>query len=74
MTWIQYMTWFMSAVTITSVWFTGNKDVRGWYLGLFSQSLWVVYIIVTHTWGFIPTTAFLTIIQFRNARKWRKGV
>ncbi len=74
MMWVQYMTWFMSAVTITSVWLTGNKDVRGWYLGLFSQSLWVIYIIVTHTWGFIPTTAFLAVIQFRNALKWRRKV
>lgn len=72
MTWLQYMTWIMSAATITSVWMVGNKDVRGWYVGLFSQGLWIVYILTTHTWGFVPTTAFLIVVQWRNARRWKR--
>jgi len=64
--------WLTSAVAISMMWMTGNKDRRGWALSLFSQVLWLVFIITSKTWGLLPLNIAMWYLSIRNFIKWSK--
>lgn len=63
---------FTSCVTIYAMWLTGNKDWRGWLVGLLNQIPWLAFIVVFDAWGLLPLTVFLVVMHTRNLRKWRR--
>jgi len=66
--------WLMSALTILLTVLAGNKHRSSWIVGIISQSIWVVWIILTGEWGFAPMSAFLIALYARNHWKWTSAI
>lgn len=67
-----YLPWLLSAITIWMTLLAGNKSRHAWLVGLANQALWLVWIVVTTTWGLIPLNVALWIVYARNHMKWAK--
>jgi hypothetical protein len=68
---IVYLPWLLSILTIYMTVLTGNKDKNTWLVGLFNQFLWLLWIVLSATWGLLPLNFVLWIIYIRNHRKWK---
>lgn len=64
--------WILSAITIYMAVLTGNKHPKAWLIGLFNQFFWLVWIIATKNWGFLPMNIAFWIVYYRNHIKWTK--
>lgn len=64
--------WATSALTILGMWLLGNKDKRGWIVGLANQALWITFVILYSAWGLLPLTGWLIVVYTRNLIKWRR--
>jgi len=62
----------MSAITIYMTVLAGNKSRYAWLVGLFNQALWLVWILATENYGFLPMNLALWIVYGRNHIKWGK--
>lgn len=69
----HYMPWLMSAITIYMTVLAGNKNRHAWLIGLFNQALWLVWILATENYGFLPMNLALWIVYARNHIKWGKA-
>jgi hypothetical protein len=67
---LNYLPYLLSALTIWMTLWAGNMDRRAWTVGLYSQALWLVWIIAADAWGFLILTVFLAALYLRNYRKW----
>jgi len=67
---ITYIPYILSALTILMFFLAGNKNKYTWMVGLFNQMLWLMWIILSGTWGLLPMNIALWIIYFRNHIKW----
>ena len=70
--WIDALTWIMSAVTIATMWLAGNKNPLAWKIGLANQALWLTFIVGKEAWGLLPMCAAITFTYGRNLFKWQK--
>jgi hypothetical protein len=64
----------MSAVTLTAIYFAGDKRPWAWLLSLGNQAIWGLWIYLTwpQASGLVPMTCCLTVMYARNWRKWRE--
>lgn len=67
---VTYLPWFLSAVTIYMTVLAGNKNRHAWAVGLFNQAAWLVWIIMSETWGLLPMNLALWVVYGRNHIKW----
>lgn len=63
--WWSYL---LAAGGIAGIWLAGQKDPRGWLLGLAMQVLWAAYAVVTGQYGFLLTAVGYGLVY---ARAWR---
>lgn len=63
----------MSAITIATMWLAGSRWRWTWALSLGNQALWLIWIIATRNWGFLPMNACMWIVSVRNHLKWQPG-
>lgn len=70
---LDYMPWLLSAITIWMTLMAGNKHPSAWLVGLGNQGLWLIWIVASASWGFIPMNIALWIVYARNHLKWRKS-
>ena len=68
---INYLPWMLSAITVWMNILAGNLHKNAWLLGLIGQVLWLIWILVSQNWGFIPLNITLWVIYFRNHNKWK---
>lgn len=68
---VVYVPWMLSAITIWMNVLAGNLHRGAWMIGIISQAFWLLWIIVTETWGFVPLNVALWIVYIRNHIKWR---
>lgn len=68
---IKYLPWLLSAITIYMNVLAGNKTRWAWAVGLGNQALWLVWILVSGTYGLIPMNLALWVVYARNHLKWR---
>ena len=68
----NYLPWIMSAITIWQVLLAGNQWRYAWLVGLFNQTLWLTWIMVSGTYGLLPMNIALWIVYTRNHIKWMK--
>lgn len=61
-----------SVFTLFGMWLAGNKDWRGWAVGLANQVLWFIFIFAFEAWGLLPLSVALTITYTRNLLRWRR--
>lgn len=69
---VAYLPWFLSAVTIYMTVLAGNKSRHAWAVGLFNQAAWLVWIIMSETWGLLPMNFALWAVYGRNHIKWNR--
>ncbi|MBR1150116.1 hypothetical protein [Bradyrhizobium sp. JYMT SZCCT0428] len=67
-----YLPWLLSAITIWMTLLAGNLHRNAWLVGLGNQLLWLIWIVVTGTWGLIPLNVALWIVYGRNHLKWAR--
>ena len=67
-----YLPWVLSALTIWITIMQGNKHPKAWLIGLFSQCLWLTWILVDQAWGLLPLNFTLWVLYYRNHIKWKK--
>jgi hypothetical protein len=72
LTLVETLPFILSGVTILSMWLAGRKDKRAWALGLANQTLWLVFIWQTQSWGLLVLAGALICIYSRNYLRWRK--
>lgn len=58
--------------TLFSMYLLGNKDKRGWIVGLLNQLLWGTFIVAFGAWGLAPLSVCLLFMYTRNLLKWRR--
>lgn len=69
---IKYLPYLLSMISIIQVIFAGDKHKKSWLIGIGNQSLWLVWIIASQQWGFLPLNIALWIVYTRNHLKWNK--
>lgn len=67
----DYLPWLLSAITIWMTLLAGNKHPNAWLVGLGNQGLWLVWIVISGAWGFLPMNLALWAVYARNHWKWR---
>lgn len=67
-----YLPWLLSALTIWMTMLAGNKNRHAWAIGIVNQGLWLIWIVVSRSWGLIPMNIALWIVYARNHWKWNK--
>ena len=67
----DYLPWLMSAITIWMTLLAGNKHRFAWAVGLANQMLWLLWILVTASWGLLPMNIGLWLLYLRNHWKWQ---
>lgn len=68
----EILPWMLSCITIYMTVLAGNKHPKAWLVGLGNQLLWLVWIIGTKSWGFLPMNCAFWIVYYRNHVKWNK--
>lgn len=67
---VDHLPWLLSAITIWMTVLAGNKHRSAWAIGLANQSLWLVWIVASESWGLIPMNIALWIVYGRNHLRW----
>jgi hypothetical protein len=67
----DYLPWLLSAITVWMTVLAGNLKPSAWLIALGNQLLWLVWIVASAKWGFLPLNLALWIVYSRNYLKWR---
>jgi hypothetical protein len=65
-----YLPWLLSCITIYMTILAGNNNRNAWAVGLVAQVGWVIWILASESWGFLPMNIAMWIVYMRNHRKW----
>jgi hypothetical protein len=69
---LDYLPWLISALTIISTVLQGNLWKNVWVLNFGIQLVYLVWILLSENYGFLPLTFTLMVIYVRNHLKWNK--
>lgn len=69
---VDYLPWLLSCITIWMTLMAGNLHRKAWLIGLFNQTLWLLWICSAEAWGFLPLNIAMCIIYGRNHWKWSR--
>jgi hypothetical protein len=61
----------ISVVTIIQMYLLSRKAKSGLYVGIFSQFLWLAFIITTGSWGLFPLNIALWYIFLTGIFRWK---
>ena len=68
---INIFPWIISILTIWMMVDIGNKNIRGWYVGLFTQVLWTIWQVVIGARGFALLNIVMYFVCARNIYIWK---
>lgn len=63
--------WVLALVGSTGLFFVGEKRLRGWFILVANELLWIVYAIHTHQYGFIVSIVLYLIMYYKAIRNWK---
>jgi hypothetical protein len=69
---VTYGPWLLSSLTVMLTIMQGNKYRHAWSLTLINQVLWLAWILLSGTYGFILLNICMWIVCIRNHLKWSK--
>ena len=69
---IEYGPWLLSFITVILTVLQGNKWKNVWLLMFINQWLWLKWILLSGTWGFLPLNICMWVVCLRNHLKWSK--
>lgn len=67
---VTFMPLILSAITLWMTVLAGNLHPRAWLVGLVAQVGWLVWIVVSGAWGFLPMNLGMWWVYGRNHLKW----
>jgi hypothetical protein len=67
---VKYLPWLLSAVTVYMNVLAGDVAPHTWAVGLVGQAGWLVWIVATRNWGFLPMNIALWVVYGRNHFLW----
>lgn len=67
-----YWSWLLTAIGLLGIWLQGDKNKRGWLIGIAAQVLWIAYGVATEQYGFIVSACVYGFFYGRNYLRWRK--
>ncbi|GEA79950.1 hypothetical protein [Cellulomonas uda] len=59
----------LGAAGITGIFLAGSGRKVGWLIGLLIQPVWMVFAVVTGSWGLIPLAVGYGVVYGRNLRR-----
>lgn len=62
--------WCLSLLTIWMMVSAGNRRRGAWLIGLTNNGLWLVWVLLTESWGLLPMNAALWVVYARNYLRW----
>lgn len=68
---VKYLPYLLSANTIYLMLLAGNKKRSAWLFGLFGQLAWLVWILLSESYGLLPMNIALWVVYGRNYLKWK---
>lgn len=60
------------AVGVFGLYLAGKKNQYGWAIGIFAQTLWIVYAITSDQFGFLVSAFAYGWVYTKNFLAWRK--
>jgi hypothetical protein len=66
-----YGPWLLGLTTVVATLLVANKKAWTQLANIGNQLLWMVWIFAAESWGFLPLTAVMCFVFFRNYQKWR---
>lgn len=69
----EYFPYFLSIITLYSMWLQGNVEKKSWVLTFINQLLWLIWIFASGKYGFLPMNIGISLVSIRNYRKWNKA-
>lgn len=54
------------------MWCAGSGWRHTWLLSLANQALWLIWIVATSNWGFLPMNIAMWVVAVRNHLEWKK--
>jgi len=69
---LWWASWVLAAFGITTIFFAGRNKWWAWTIGIFTETLWVWYSIVTDQYGFIVASFAYIAVYFKNTIRWKK--
>lgn len=67
---VFWLPWLLSLITIYTMFLAGSQNKSTWLLALFGQFIWLLWILLSHSWGLLPMNIALWVIYARNHFKW----
>lgn len=71
---LTYLPWLLSAITIWMTVLAGNQHRNAWAIGFINQTLWLLWIVLSQSWGFLPMNLVLSAVYARNHLKWYRSI
>lgn len=68
----EYFPYFLSIITLYSMWLQGDKNKKSWILTFVNQLLWLIWIFASGKYGFLPMNLGICYTSVRNYKKWNK--
>lgn len=68
---ITALSWVAGILVLVSNWAKGNKDIRGWYLALLGNVLFLYLNFEARLYGLCPLAAINAYLCLRAIRLWK---
>ncbi len=71
---LEFLPWVLSASTTYAAMMAGDKHRHAWSFGILNQAVWLVWIVMSETWGMMPMNVALTAMCIRNHIRWARDL
>lgn len=69
---LWWASWVLAAFGIATMFFAGQRKWWAWTIGIFTETLWIFYSIVTDQYGFIVASFAYIAVYFKNTLRWKR--
>lgn len=69
---MELWSWALTIVGMTGLYFTTQKKIIGFVIGVSAQTLWVAFAITTAQYGFIFSAIGYGVLNVLGVYRWRK--
>lgn len=63
----------MAVFGIATIFYAGRNKWWAWTIGIFTETLWIIYSVVTEQYGFIVASFAYIAVYLKNTRAWRNN-
>ena len=69
---LWWASWVLAAFGVATIFFAGRNKWWSWCIGIFTETLWVAYSLVTEQYGFIVASFAYIAVYFKNTLRWKR--